>query len=184
MMKKNKAPSLPPDRTAPSVRERTLSHMEKILRNAQKLGAGIAFACGVMTQGCVVDPAVPPPPPPPGFCEGPDALRTHYYIYPYAHWAKPGRKWKIEVSLYSYGGDIVNFQGLRREDLHLTGASLQKIDLLPQQVNFVLTPAQDSDHAELDLPIRCEKNRVPLHFKLDISKPHKKKDWIPVEWVK
>lgn len=189
-MKKNQARSEVPKLSGetPTVRERTLTHMKKLLREAATLGAGIALVCGVASQGCrhfIVDPPPPPPPASPGMCENPDTLEARYYILNHANWVKSGRKWTIDISLWLPAGvDGISFEGLRREEIHVSGASVKKVDLGPKEVSLVLTPIPGKDQVEMDLAMQCDRKQIPARFKLDISGPRKKKASLHAELVK
>jgi len=184
-MKKNRGrselSSLEPG--AGTVRERTLAHMAKLLRNASKLGVGIALACGVTSQACKKPIAVdPPPPPPPGTCENPDLLLRNRCIEANAQWEKSGGKWTIDLNIgFAWGVVGGSFEGRRQEDIHVSGASVLKVSSGWQKLGIVLTPVRGKTQIELECPMQFDKKQIPLRLKLDLSKPHKKDAWIPVE---
>jgi hypothetical protein len=185
-MKKNKIPSSPPEHATPTVRERTLVHMKTLLRNSTKLGAGIALVCGVATQGCntrhVVDP---PPPPPPGVCENPNTLRLDYCVDHDARWEKSGRKWTIDLILrVGWGISNMDFEEITSTDIFASGASVKSIKMEHQKVEIILAPNMKVREAELKLAVRCNQQQLPFRVKLDLSKPRKKKGYIPAKVVR
>ena len=165
-----------------TVRERTLAHMENLLRNATKLGDGIALVCGVATQGCRYHVIDPPPPPPPGECENPSTLRLNTCVKSVAQWAKSGRKWTIDVNLrVEWGINNMDFEGLTSAEIHASGASVKTTNMGHQNVEIVLIPFKGMNQAELDLAVQCNKQQIPFRVNLDLSKPRKKKGYIPAE---
>jgi hypothetical protein len=169
-----------------TVRERTLAHMKTLLRNTTKLGAGIALACGVATQGCGIRHVVdPPPPPPPGTCGNPNTLPIDYCVPASAHWQKSGRKWTIILNLgVETGINNIDFEGLTRADVRVSGATARDITIGLQTLEAVLFPINGRSEAEVQLSLRCNLQPLPFRVKLDLSKPHKKNGNVPVELIK
>ena len=104
----------PPETEAGSVRERTLTHMESLLRRATTVGAGIVLAIGAKANTPrppqVVDP---PPPPPPTCCEDPEELLLRGCLNQQNHWVKSGMRWTLQLSLAVHSGPgRVSFEGL------------------------------------------------------------------------
>jgi hypothetical protein len=160
--------------------------MKYLLRNSTKLGAGIALAFGVATQGCkhahIVDP---PPPPPPGACENPDVPLLRRAIEVKAHWVKSGAKWTVALNVeYEWRAAMMSFAGLKQDEIQVSGASVKTMNLRPYQLDFALTPIRGMPQVELDFVVQCEAKSMPLRLKLDLSRPHKKNANIPVELVK
>lgn len=187
-MNNDKPPSAPraPEGGKTTVRERILTHMEYLLRNATKLGAGIALVCGFAAQGCkrVWIDAIPPLPPP-GVCENPDPSLLSISINRIAQWEKSGRKWTIVLNVNVVSGESrIWFGWLKKEDVQVSGASVTSMSVEPQNVEFRLVPVKGKGEVELWLTVLCDQKQVPLHVKLDLSKPRKKKGYIPAELVK
>jgi hypothetical protein len=160
--------------------------MKDLLRNTAKLGAGIALACGVVTQGCHMNvDSVPPPPPPQGFCENPDTLLVRRSILTDATWVRDGRHLTIHIKLRSIGsGGLVSFGAPQEDAIHVSGARIKRLDAGLEEVDLVLLPLRGSDKAELSLAMHCDVRQIPLRYELDLRKPHQKRGYIPVELVK
>jgi hypothetical protein len=186
-MKKDKAPNdLPaPAILTPTVRERTLTHVRNLMRNTTTVGAGIALACGVTAPGCKYHVVDPPPPPPPGACVNPNTLVLDYCVQPEARWQKAGRKWTIDLNLrVQWGIDNMSFEGLTKDEIRVSGASVKNMNIGHQNFEAVLTPIKGKTLAELDLAVRCNNTQIPYRLKLALSKPRKKKGIVLTELIK
>lgn len=182
-MKRKKAPSSPPEQATPTVRERTMAHMKKLLHGTTRLRTGIALACGIMTQACIpiADPA-PPPPPPPGVCANSSPVQLRQIISADAHWVKSGKKWTINVSVHSHWSVSGTYlRDLAKDNVRVSKASIDDLTAWYDELNIDLTPVAGATEVELDFSAQCEQIRVPVRLKLDIRKKHKKNAEVLVE---
>lgn len=168
-----------------TVRERTLAHVENLLRDATKIGAGIALVCGVSGQACKHYTVDPPPLPPPGACANPKSLTLDYCVKSDARWKKSGLKWSIHLNVrVEWGVDNMDFEGLTTTGTHVTGATATAINIGHQNVEMVLRPLKRATQVEVSLAVQCNKEAIPFRATLDLSGPRKKDQYIRVQLVR
>lgn len=185
-MNKTRSSLSSPETGIGTVRERTLTHMESLLRRATTVGAGIVLACGAKAQSPrppqVVDP---PPPPPPACCEDPEHLLLRGCLNQQNHWVKSGMRWTLQLSLSAHSGPThVTFLGLKREDVKIAGVSIKRMNVEFWGVDFVLTAGASSRQATLQFPVLCNDKKVTLKLILDLSKAPVENGSVPVKLVK
>jgi hypothetical protein len=171
-MKKNKVPRTSREHTTPTVRQRTLSHMEDLMRKATTVGAGIVLACGAKAQSTGPVQIMDPLPPPVGCCENPEQMLLRGCLSDQATWVKSGTRWTIQLSLaVNPGPTRVSFEGLKREAIKVTGVSLKDIKAEPLKLGLVLAPAAGTNvkHATVQFPVVCNDKKVALKLVLDLS---------------
>jgi len=184
-MKKNKVLSSPPEHVTPTVRERTMAHMEDLMRKATTVGAGIVLACGAKAQGAGPAQVVDPLPPPVGCCENPVELLLRGCLDQQALWVKSGMRWTIQLSLSANAGpNRVSFEGLKREAIKVVGVSIKDMKVEPRKVGFVLAAGASNRQANLQFPVLCSDKKVMLKLVLDLSKTPMEKGSVPVRLEK
>ncbi len=184
---KNKAPNKlhAPECATRTVRERTLEHMEVLFRRATSFGAGMALACGVATQGCIRHTVDPPPPPPPGFCENPDLLIQHGCVQTNAHWERSGRKWTIALNIgLAWGVVGASFEGIAREQIKVSGATVENVAPSSQRLGLVLMPVRGRKQVELECSMQADGKPTPLRLNLDLGKRRRKNGPVPVQLLR
>ena len=185
-MKKNGPQDLPLQHARPTVRERTRGHMKKMLGDICRVGVGIALTLGLSSQGCnkpmFTDDI--PPLPPPGLCDDPKPSLTRSSVYGRALWEKSGRKWVVKMGVHVPSVENrIWFGYLKQTDVQIKGATIKSMETEPQVAEFVLVPIKGISEVDVNFPILCSDKHIPLRLKLDLSKPRKKKGYIPVELV-
>jgi hypothetical protein len=78
----------------------------------------------------------------------------------------------------------MSFEGLRKEDIHVSGASLTNIALNSQILDLVLIPARREKQAQLLVSMQCDKRQIPFRVTLDLSGPRKKNGVVQAELVR
>ncbi len=184
-MQKKEQPTRPvkPDDETPTVRERTLTHLDALMRaTTTMLGTGVLLASGAQDKNrpLVVDP---PPPPPPECCEHPDQFLVRGCIRVAGAWEKADRQWVLHVVLDAAARTPVGFEGLAKSDLKLSGIALKKLQAKPKQVDVVLAPVGDEKSPSLQLPVTCKGKKLPLKLALDLSGPKAEDRSIPVKLI-
>jgi hypothetical protein len=183
-MRKNRTrKDLPPAETGKgTVRERTLAHMEKLMRTATTVGAGIVLACGVKAQTPGTPQIVDPLPAPVGYCENPDQLLVRGCLDQHAHWVKSGTPWTIQLNLTANVGPTqVSFEGLKREAIKVLGVTLKELKVEPRKLTLVLAPGASNRQASLQFPVLCNDRTITLKLHLDLSKPPVENGAVPVK---
>ena len=186
-MRKNRTrKDLPPAETGKgTVRERTLAHMEKLMRTATTVGAGIVLACGVKAQTPGTPQIVDPLPAPVGYCENPDQLLVRGCLDQHAHWVKSGTPWTIQLNLTANVGPTqVSFEGLKREVIKVSGVTIKDMKVEPGGVAFVLAAGANSRQANMQFPVSCNDKKITLKLVLDLSKAPVENGSVPVKLVK
>jgi len=188
-MKKNRVPSglSEPERDAGTARERTVAHMENLLRTATTVGAGIVLACGARAQGQRPPQPCDPMPPPVRCCEDPDQFLLRWCLDHQTRWVKSGEGWTLELSLWVHargGQDRISFAELKREEIKVSGASVKEMKKGPQKLGFVLAPVVGEKQVNMELAVQCNEKRIPLKLALDLSKPPAENRSVPVKQVK
>jgi len=77
-----------------------------------------------------------------------------------------------------------DFQGLAKDDVKVSQASINTITPMFSTVDIELAPTAGATQVNLEFIARCEQIRVPVRLKLDVRKKHKKNADVPVELVK
>jgi len=186
-MKRNKASSRPPssEKGKGTVRERTLAHMEDVMRAATTVGAGIVLACGAKAQSAGRPQIVDYVPIPVGCCENPDLLLIRGCLNQQAHWVKSGARWTLQLNLSAHAGPTrVSFEGLKRADVKVTGVSIEDLKVDPRKVEFVLAAGASSRQATMQFPVLCNDHKIALRLVLDISKAPAENGTVPVRLTK
>jgi len=153
-MQKDKEPSRPLEPVADvrTVRERTIAHLDNLMRAAVTMvGTGALLASGAQdrqSRPVVVDP---PPPPPPECCEHPDQFLVRGCTWAVAVWAKVDGQWVLRLSLHVRNLGPVGFVGLGKTDIKLSGITLKELHTMPYQVDLVLAPVGDEKSPSLEL---------------------------------
>ena len=175
-----------PPADARTVRERTLAHLESLMRAATTtVGTGILLASGAHAQQpdrpMVVDP---PPPPPPECCEHPDQFLLRGCIRADAVWAKADGQWILRLTLRTQDRGTASFKGLAKADIKLSGMTIKELQTQPKQVALVLAPAGDGKLPNLEFPVTCNSKKVPLKLSLDLKEGAAERRSVPVKVVK
>ena len=188
-MEKDKVPSRQSDPAGetPTVRDRTLAHLDSLMR-LTTVGAGIALACAQVPsqprRPQVCDPA---PFPSARYCENPDELLARGSMSSSAAWETTAGRWFVRLVLNASARDI-SFAGLSSERVKVTGARLQPFAPGPPNtlwhVDFVLWPAVNEEEVTVEFPVRCSMKAIPLKFRMDISRPPAETSVIQVTLVK
>lgn len=156
---------------ATTVRERTLAHMEDLMRKATTVGAGIVLACGAKAQAIGPAQVVDPLPPPVGCCENPEQMMLRGCLNEQAHWVKSGTHWTIQLSLgVNPGPTRVSFEGLKREAIKATGVTVKDLKAEEPKLSLVLAPVAGAKQASLQFPVLCNGRKVTLKLALDLGK--------------
>ena len=172
---------------AGTVRERTVAHMEDLLRKATTVGAGIVLACGAKAQSTGPAQIMDPLPPPVGCCENPDQMLLRGCLSDQATWVKSGTRWTIQLSLaVSPGPTRVSLEGLKREAIKVTGVSIKDLKVEPRTLGLVLAPAASTNakQAGVQFPVLCNDKKVTLKLVLDLSKLPTAGGAVPVKMEK
>jgi hypothetical protein len=174
-------------------RARTISHLERILRTATAVGAGVALSYATKVEAQRPPQVCDPLPPPIGCCKDPAQFLLRGCLEHQTRWvkddkAKPGRQWRLEVSLWvktrSRGAmppEVVTFASLTRQDIKATGASLRDMTLEPRRLALTLVPAKAGKQVDLELWVLCNDAKVPIRATLDISKPPEERQSVPIK---
>jgi hypothetical protein len=169
---------------ASMVRERTLSHLENLMRTATSVGAGIVLACSARAQGQKPPQVCDPLPPPVGCCENPNQFLVRGCLDNQTRWVKLGKGWALELSLWIHaqpGRNQISFDGLKRNEIKVTGASVKDLKNESQKLGFVLAPIAGKRQVSVELAVQCNDNRIPLEIILDTSKPPAANRSVPVK---
>ncbi len=166
-----------------TARERTLSHLDNLMRAAAAMaGTGVLLASGVQDK-----PRRPPydSPPPPG-SECCDVLSDFLFSCVLAHaaWTKTEGQWTLRLGLYVRVPSPVSFDGLSKSDIKLSGATLKELKAVSRQLDLLLEPAEDEKSPKLQFPVTCRQKKVPLKLSLDLSQPRAENRPIPVKLIK
>ena len=173
---------------ARTARERTLAHLERLMRVAvTTVGTGAMLAC----RHLVVDPPPPPPPPPVDppppppqeCCENPDQFLIRGCIEANGVWAKVDGQWTLHLTLYARYGGPVSFDNFGKPDLTLSDIALKELETKPNQLTIVLVPVGD-ELPNLQLSVTCNRKKVPLKLSLDINEGPSEGRSVPVRLVK
>jgi len=186
-MKKNKTRGGPhsPETGKRTVRERTLAHMEDLMRKATTVGAGIFLACGAKAQSPPPPQIVDYVPTPVGCCENPDQLLLRGCLNQQARWIKSGARWTIQLNLAANPGPTrLSFEGLKREAIKVNGVSIKDLKGEPRKLGLVLVPGASSRQAGIQFPLLCNNKNVTLKFVLDLSKLPAEGGAVPVKMEK
>jgi hypothetical protein len=176
-----------PEPGAGTVRERALAHMQNLMRTATTVGAGIVLAAGATGQTQRRPQVVDPPPPPSclGGCENPDELLIRGCLDQYNHWVKSGTQWTLHLSLMARGGpNRVNFAGLKREAIKVSGVSIKDMKVLAGTLDLVLVAGVRNPKATLQFPALCNDKQITLVVVLDLSKAPVENGPVPVKMGK
>jgi hypothetical protein len=186
-MKKTRARSgrSSPEPGAGTVRERTLAHMESLMRTATTVGAGIVLACGARAQTSQAPQVCDPLPAPVGCCENPDQLLLRVCLNQQTRWVKSGMRWTLQLSLSAHPGPTrLSFEGLKREVIKVYGVSIKDMKIEPQRLGFVLAAGASSRQATVQFPVLCNDKKVTLKLNLDLSKAPVENGSVPVKLVR
>jgi len=175
-MKKNRVPSglSEFERDAGTARERTVAHMENLLRTATTVGAGIVLACGAGAQGQRPPYPVDPLPAPVRCCEDFNQLLFRRCVDHKTRWVKSGEGWTLELSLWVHTPPPqgrISFAELKREEIKVSGASVKEMKIEPQKLGFMLAPVVGEKRVNMELAVECNEKRMPLKLTLDLSQP-------------
>ena len=185
-MKKNRARSKQsPPETPGTVRERTLAHMEKLMRTATTVGAGIVLACGAKAQTTKTPQVCDPLPPPMGSCENPADFLLSGCLDAQTRWVKSGTRWTLHLSLAATSGPVhISFEGLKRDDVKVVGAALRDVSVTPRKAAFVLVAGAGDRKLNMQVPVLCNDKKMTLRLILDISKPPTENGSVPVRLIR
>ena len=186
-MKRNRSKNVPssPEAEAGTVRERTLSHMESLLRTAATVGTGIALACGAKAQSTGPQQVVDPLPPPVGCTVDPEQFLLRGCLEQQAHWVKSGMRWTIQLDITANPGRTeVSFEGLKSPDIKPVGVSIKDVKVDPRKLSLVLTVGATSRNANLQFPVLCNDKKIPVKLLLDLSKAPVEKGEVLVRLTK
>ena len=184
-MKKTKSESPSVEKGSSTVRERTLIHMDDLMRAATTVGAGIVLACGAKAQSQKPPVVCDPLPPPVGCCENPDQLLLRGCLNQKAQWVKLEGKWTISLTLeVNPGPTRVSFEGLKREAIKADSVSIKDLKPEPRKLAVVLVPAATARKAGLQFPVLCNNRRITVKLSVDISKSAKEGASVPVSFEK
>jgi hypothetical protein len=78
----------------------------------------------------------------------------------------------------------VSFEGLKRADVKVTGASIEDLKVDPRKVEFVLAAGANSRQATMQFPVLCNDHKIALKLVLDISKAPAENGTVPVRLTK
>lgn len=166
------------------VREHTRSHMEKLLRTATAVGAGVVLTCGrsdAQRPPQVCDPL----PPPLGYCVDPDQFLNRGCVGQQNSWKKAAKQWHLELILIlpprHPSPDVLAFGSLTKQDITVKGAALREVKPDAARLTLVLAPAADAKEIELRLPVVVNQKPTPISVRVDVSKPPKEKGSVPVK---
>ena len=169
---------------AKTARERTLSHLENLMRTATTVGAGIVLACSARAQGQRPPQVCDPLPPPVGCCESPDQFLVRGCLGYQARWVLAGKAWTLELSLWvnaQPGGYRINFEALSKDKVPVSGASVLSLKQESRKLDLVLRPVAGEKQVELELSIQCNEKRIPLFFTLETTKAPEANRPVPVK---
>ena len=186
-MQKNRTRKGPssPESGAGTVRERTLAHMDDLMRKATTVGASIILACGAKAHAQGPTQVVDPLPPPVGCCEDPDMLLVRGCLSQKANWVKSGMRWSIELGLSASAGPTrVSFEGLKRENIKVSGVTIKDMKVDPRKLAFALVVNASNRQGSLQFPVLCNDKKITLKLVLDLSKTPMEKGSVPVRLVK
>ena len=168
-----------------TVRERTLAHMEDLMRKATTVGAGIVLACGAKAQAPGPPQVVDPLPPPVGCCENPEELLLRGCLNQQARWVKSGMQWTIQLSLaVNPGPTRLSFEGLKREAIKVNGVSIKDLKGEPRKLGLVLAPGAGVKQAGIQFAVLCNDKKITLKLVLDLSKLPAEGGAVPVKMEK
>jgi hypothetical protein len=185
MKKSERRKVLSPESAPATVRERTLSHMEDLMRKATTVGAGIVLACGAKAQALGPAQVVDPLPPPVGCCEDPDQMLIRGCLNEQARWVKVATRWTIQLSLtVNPGPTRVSFEGLKQEAIKANGVTIKDLKVETRKLGLVLAPGASSKQAAVQFPVLCNDKKVTLKLALDLSKLPTEGGTVPVKLEK
>jgi len=168
-----------------TVRQRTLAHLEDLMRKATTVGAGIVLACGAKAQSAGPVQVMDPLPAPVGCCENPDQMLVQKCLSQQARWTKVGTRWTIMLSLaVNPGPTRVSFEGLKREAIKTTGVSIRDLKVEPRKLGLALVLGASSRQAGLQFPVMCNDKKVALKLSLDLGKLPTEGGVVPVKLEK
>jgi hypothetical protein len=186
-MKKNRVSSeVPtPGVETRTVRERTLAHMESLMRTATTVGAGLVLACAAKAQTPKAPQVVDCLPPPVGYCENPDKLILRGCLIQQTRWVKSGMRWTLQLRLSALAGPTqLDFEGVKREVIKVSGVSIKDLKVERGGLAFVLAAGASSRQANMQFPVLCNDKKITLKLNLDLSKAPVENGSVPVRLVK
>ena len=186
-MKRNKIPSGLSSAETPkrAARERTIELLEKLIGTIATLEAGIALACGAMAQSPAPPQSVARLPSAVDCCANPDQLVSRGCLSQQARWVKLGMKWTIQLGLAAPPGpNKISFEGLKREDLKVSGLSILDMKADAKRVAFALAAGASSRQASMQIPVLCNSQKITLKLVLDLSKLPYQNGSVPVKVAK
>ncbi len=183
-MKKNRTRKglSPPEPGAGTVRERTLAHLENLMRTATTVGTGIVLACGAKAQTPGPPQVCDPLPPPVGCCENPDELLLRGCLDQQTRWVKSGTRWNLQLNLSAHPGPTrLSFEGLKRDAIKISGVSIKSMQVESRKLAFVLVAGASSRQSTLQFPVLCNDKKVTPKLLLDLSKAPTENGSVPVK---
>jgi hypothetical protein len=159
---------------ARTVRDRTMAHMEYLLRMTT-FGAGMALAWSAQAGQAKRPQVCDPVPPPMTSCQIPDEQIIQHINW-WASWKKSEEGWFINLLVYTRNArNPISFDGITRQGVKVTGAKLASIpkgfDSAHQSIGLMLLPDDGEKTVEVELSFNCSNKSVPLKLRLDIQKP-------------
>jgi hypothetical protein len=165
------------------VRERTISHLEKLMRTATAAGAGLALVCNAQTKGQKPPVVCDPLPPPVGCCENPDQFLVRGCLDHQTQWHKVGGAWVLRLSLWAIHRPVkgvISFDALKKGSVRVQGAILRDFIKESQKVTLELAPVRNPKQVEVELSVQCDQKTIPLKLTLDLSEPPQENRSVPV----
>jgi hypothetical protein len=167
--KTSRRPARPP-KDANTVRERTLAHLENVMRAAiTTVGTGILIASSAQGQERQCPVVVDPPPPPSGdCCEKPEQLLSRC-VDAQAGWVKVKGQWNLRLSVLSWGSRSISFDGLGKADILASGVSVKELQVSGYDLTLVLAPAGGAKTAVVQIPVKCGAKKLTLKLAVDFT---------------
>lgn len=185
MKRQREAGPTPESEMNPSeVRERTLSHLEKLMRTTTTVGAGIVLACSARAEQQRPPQVCDPLPPPIGCCEDPDQFLLRGCLDHQTRWVKLARRWILELSLWAVARPepmLISFGEVKKEEIKIRGASIKDMRKEPRRIGFMLAPVTGRKQVDMEFGVRCDTKWIHLKLTLDLSKPPQANRSVPVK---
>ena len=164
-------------------RERTLAHLEKLMRTATAAGASLALVCNAQTKGQRPPVVCDPLPAPVGCCENPEQFLVRGCLDHQTQWHKVGEAWVLRLSLRAAHRPVkgaISFDALKKGAVRVHGALLREFVKEPQKVTLALVPVRNAKQVEVELSVWCDNKAIPLKLTLDLSEPPQESRSVPV----
>jgi len=196
-----------PDAQGPTPRERVAEHLEKLLRGATAVGAGMVLSWAGRADA-QRPPQVCDPLPPPVNCKAPDDFSVGRCAAQQTRWSRLKGVWGVDCTIWllkvsrnpwevfpalsappppamlapGEPAQSVTFARVRPRDLKVTGGAAESVTAASNRIDIRLRPGRGAKSVSVTLPDPADAGK-PFTVVLDVSQAPAEGQVVPVRLV-